>query len=70
MKFIIIIEQAEGNFSAYSPDLPGCVATGASVEETEKNMIEAVKFHLEGMAAENIPVPPTTTVVRQVEIAA
>jgi predicted RNase H-like HicB family nuclease len=70
MKFTLIIEQAENNFSVYSPDLPGCVATGASVEETEKNMIEAVKFHLEGLAAENMPVPSTTTIVRQVEIAA
>jgi predicted RNase H-like HicB family nuclease len=70
MRITIIIEQAEGNFSAYSPDLPGCVATGTSVEETEKNMIEAVKFHLEGLAAENMPLPEPSTVVRQVEIAA
>lgn len=70
MKFTIIFEQAEGNFSAYSPDLPGCVATGMSVDETEMNMIEAIKFHLEGLAAENMPLPSATTVVRQVEIAA
>jgi predicted RNase H-like HicB family nuclease len=70
MKFTIIVEQAEGNFSAYSPDLPGCVATGGSIDETEKNMIEAIKFHLEGLAAENIPLPSITSVVRQVEIAA
>jgi predicted RNase H-like HicB family nuclease len=48
----------------------GCVATGVSAEETEKNMIEAVKFHLEGMAAENMPLPVPSTIVRQVEIAA
>lgn len=70
MKITIIIEQAENNFSAYSPDMPGCVATGSSVEETEKNMIETVKFHLKGLAAENMPLPEPSTVVRHVEIAA
>lgn len=49
-KFVVVVEQAEGNYSAYSPDLPGCVATGATVDETRKNMIEAIQFHLEGCA--------------------
>ena len=47
-KFVVVIEQAEGNYSAYSPDLPGCVATGATVDETMRNMVEAIHFHLEG----------------------
>lgn len=46
--FLIVVEDAGANFSAYSPDLPGCVATGASREETEKNMYEAIQLHLEG----------------------
>ena len=52
-KFVVVVEEAEGNYSAYSPDLPGCVATGATPEETEKNMIEAIHFHLEGCAGES-----------------
>ena len=47
-KFVVVVEQAEGNYSAYSPDLPGCVATGATVDETMRNMVEAIHFHLEG----------------------
>ena len=49
MRYAIVIEQAEGNFSAYVPDLPGCVATGATVEEAESQIREAIEFHLEGM---------------------
>lgn len=48
-KFLIVIEKAGNNYSAYSPDLPGCIATGETVEEVEKNMYEAIKMHLEGM---------------------
>ena len=47
-KFVVIIEEAEGNYSAYSPDLPGCVATGATKDETIEHMREAILFHLEG----------------------
>ncbi len=56
-RYLIIIEKADGNYSAYSPDLPGCVATGATVEETKGNMTLAVEFHLEGMKVERIPIP-------------
>jgi predicted RNase H-like HicB family nuclease len=45
-QFVVVVEQAEGNFSAYSPDLPGCVATGNTVDETMRNMGEAIRFHL------------------------
>ncbi|HEY9595447.1 MAG TPA: type II toxin-antitoxin system HicB family antitoxin [Spirochaetia bacterium] len=47
-KFVVVVEEAEGNYSAYSPDLPGCVATGATVDGTMRNMVEAIHFHLEG----------------------
>ncbi len=54
-KFVVVVEQAEENYSAYSPDLPGCVATGATVDETMKNMVEAIRFHLEGCEEEPRP---------------
>ena len=47
-RFLVVIEKANGNYSAYSPDLPGCVATGRTVEETESNMYEAIRLHIEG----------------------
>ena len=56
-KFLIIYEKMENNFSAYSPDLPGCVATGKSKEETEKNMREAIIMHLKGMEEYGIQIP-------------
>ena len=49
MRYAVVIEQADSNYSAYVPDLPGCVATGASVHETEQAIREAIEFHLEGM---------------------
>lgn len=61
-RFLIIIEKAEGNFSAYSPDLPGCIATGRTKAEVRKNMREAIEFHLEGMREDEQRIPaPTTT---------
>lgn len=59
MDFLIIIEKGSNNYSAYSPDLPGCAATGKSVEETLSNMKEVVEFHLEGVAesGETVPTP-------------
>lgn len=49
-KFVVVVEQGEKNYSAYSPDVPGCVATGATVDETLKNMAEAIRFHLKDRA--------------------
>ena len=49
MKYAIVIEKADSNYSAYVPDLPGCVATGVTSEEAEKEIREAIKFHIEGM---------------------
>jgi predicted RNase H-like HicB family nuclease len=56
-RFLIVIEKAEGNFSAYSPDLPGCVATGPTREETERNMREAIEMHVRGLKEDNLPIP-------------
>src|SRR4030042_2381241 len=56
-RFLIIVEKANGNYSAYCPDLPGCVATGKTRDEVLKRMEEAIKLHLEGMREDNIPVP-------------
>lgn len=61
-RFLIIIEKADGNFSAYSPDLPGCVATGATREEVEQNMYEAVKTHVQGLIEDNQPVPKSEVI--------
>jgi len=56
-RFFIVIEQATGNYSAYCPDLPGCIATGKTIEEVKQRMAEAIKMHLEGMREDNIPIP-------------
>ena len=57
MKFAIVIEDAGANYSAYAPDLPGCIATGSTVEETETAIREAIEFHLEGLRSDNLPIP-------------
>ena len=67
-RFLIIIEKAENNFSAYSPDLPGCVATGITREETEKNMHEAIQLHIQGMMEDNIPVPESQSFAEYVAV--
>jgi predicted RNase H-like HicB family nuclease len=55
--FFVVIEKANGNYSAYSPDLPGCVATGKTREEAERNMHDAIQMHVEGLIAEGLPIP-------------
>jgi len=70
MRYAIVIENAGPNFSAYVPDLPGCVATGATVEEAEREIREAIEFHLEGMRADGEPIPVPSSAVRYVDIAA
>ena len=69
-RFLIIIEKAGENFSAYSPDLPGCVATGATREETERRMYEAIEFHIEGLIEDNQPVPSSTSFAEYVVVRA
>lgn len=70
MRYAIVIEKAEDNYSAYVPDLPGCVATGATVEEAETQIHEAIEFHLEGLREDGLPVPHPTSRVEYVEVAA
>ena len=67
-KFLIIIEKANDNYSAYSPDLPGCVATGKSHEEAERNMYEAIVLHLDGMREDNIPIPESSSSAQYVVV--
>jgi len=68
MKYAVVIEKAEGNYSAYVPDLPGCIATGATVEEIETEMREAIAFHIEGMREDGLPVPDPTSQVEYIEL--
>ncbi len=67
-RFLIIIEDAGTNFSAYSPDLPGCVTTGKTREETRKNMYEAIGLHLEGMAEDGLPIPQSKSTAEVIVI--
>lgn len=70
MRFAIVIERAGSNFSAYAPDLPGCVATGSSVEEVETHMREAIEFHLDGLREDDAPIPCPSSLVEYVEVGA
>ena len=70
MRYAIVIEKAQGNFSAYVPDLPGCVATGATIDEIELQIREAIEFHLDGMREDGTPIPLPASRVEYVEIAA
>ena len=70
MKYAVVIEKAEANFSAYVRDLPGCVATGATIEEVEAEIREAIAFHVEGMREDGISVPQPTSKVEYVELVA
>jgi predicted RNase H-like HicB family nuclease len=58
MRYAVVIEQGESNYSAYVPDLPGCVAVGDTLEEIEAEIRSAIEFHLEGMREDGTPVPP------------
>ena len=70
MRHAIVIEQAKANFSAYVPDLPGCVATGKTLDEVETNLRAAIAFHLEGLREDGLPVPPPVSQVDYLDIAA
>lgn len=69
MRYAIVIEAAS-NYAAYVPDLLGCVATGATIQETEIMIREAIEFHLEGLRADSLPIPPPSNQVEYVEISA
>jgi predicted RNase H-like HicB family nuclease len=67
MKYAVIIEAGERNYSAYVPDLPGCIATGKTLDEVKQVMREAIAFHLEGLKLEGLPVPEPTTLAEYIE---
>jgi predicted RNase H-like HicB family nuclease len=66
MRYAVVIERADGNYSAYVPDLPGCVATGATVEEVEREIKEAIRFHLDGMRQDGVQIPQPSAVCEYV----
>ena len=68
MRYAIVIEKAENNYAAYVPDLPGCVATGKTVAETDQQIREAIEFHLRGMREDRLPIPEPVSQVDYVEI--
>jgi predicted RNase H-like HicB family nuclease len=67
MRYAVVIEKASGNYSAYVPDLPGCVAVGDTVEAVENEIREAIRFHIEGLQADGIAVPQPTSIAEYVE---
>ena len=69
MRYAMIIETGEHNYSAYLPDLPGCVATGKTIEEVRQRMREAIELHLEGMREDGLPIPQPTSLADYVEAA-
>jgi predicted RNase H-like HicB family nuclease len=69
MRYAIVIEKAEGNYSAYVPDLPGCVATGATVAEVESQIREAIAFHVEGLREDGVPIPEPSSQVEYIDVA-
>jgi len=70
MRYAIVVEKAGNNFSAYAPDLPGCVATGSSVKEAEKEIQAAIQFHIDGLREDGLPIPAPSSVVEYLDIAA
>ena len=67
MRYAVVIEKANGNYSAYVPDLPGCVATGESVGAVERNIGEAIRFHIDGLKEDHLPVPAPSARAEYVE---
>ena len=70
MRYAVVIEKGEKNYSAYVPDLPGCVATGATLEQAEAQIREAIEFHIEGMRKDGLPIPEPASKVEYVDVAA
>ncbi len=70
MRYAVVIEKAENNYAAYVPDLLGCVATGRTIEETERQIREAIEIHLRGMREDGMPIPEPSSQVEYIEVAA
>ena len=68
-RFLVVIEKVNNNYSAYSPDLPGCVSTGATYEETEKNMYEAIEMHIQGLLEDNLAIPESKSFAEYIAVA-
>ena len=68
MRYAVIIEKGEKNYSAYVPDLPGCVATGQTVAETEREIREAIEFHLDGLREDGAPIPAPVALAEYVTV--
>ncbi|MBD0265292.1 MAG: type II toxin-antitoxin system HicB family antitoxin [Tolypothrix sp. Co-bin9] len=68
MHYVVVIEKADSNYSAYVPDLTGCVTTGATLEEVKQMIAEAIEFHLEGMLEDGLPIPQPTSTAHEVEV--
>jgi predicted RNase H-like HicB family nuclease len=69
-EYLVVLDWADGNWSGYCPDVNGCIATGATPEECERNIAEALAFHFEGLREDGLPVPPPRARAAQVRIAA
>ena len=67
-RYAIVIEQGQNNLSAYAPDLPGCITTGRTVEEIERNIREAIELHLDCMREDGEPIPEPTSVAKEIEV--
>jgi predicted RNase H-like HicB family nuclease len=70
MRYAVVIEDAGANYSAYDPDLPGCIATGATIEEVEHHIRGAIEMHLAGMREDGDPIPPPSSHVEYIDVAA
>lgn len=68
MRYGIVIERAEGNYSAFVPDLPGCVATAATIPEVEQRIREAIQFHIAGLQEDGLPVPEPAAICEPLEV--
>jgi predicted RNase H-like HicB family nuclease len=68
MRYAIVIEMAEDNYSAYVPDLPGCIATGATVEAVETEIRHAIRFHIDGLKDDGLPIPSPTSIAEYADV--
>ena len=69
-RYAIVVEKAKSNYSAYVPDLPGCVATGATVKETERRLRKAIEVHVQGLREDGLPIPKPSCRVDYIEVMA
>ena len=67
-RYLVIFKKANNNYSTYSPDIPGCIATGATCKEAEKNIKEAISFHIEGLKEDGMPIPEPSSFTEYIEV--